>query len=133
MKSKFDKRCVLKKGIQTLSLTLTLTLLLLACQKENIDTTIRAAEGSSFNIQLRANRTAGYHWKWINRDEVTIADTTGLEFIIDNPDLEGSPGTEVWTFKGKIKGEETLSFVYQGPGDTGNEGDKNKNISLIIY
>jgi predicted secreted protein len=105
--------------------------LLASCEKADPDL-IEAVIGESFNINLRANKSTGYHWSWINRDNIKVADSTNLEYIIDNPDLEGSPGTEVWTFEAKSAGEDTLIFEYLAPGSTGN-GTENRKIRVLVH
>ncbi len=105
--------------------------LLVSCEKADPDF-IETVVGESFNINLRANKSTGYHWSWINRDDITVADSTNLEYIIDNPDLEGSPGTEIWTFEAKSAGEDTLKFVYWRPGSSENEPET-RNIRVLVH
>ena len=91
-----------------------------ACEKEEQNGQIEVAVDDSFTIELRANWSTGYHWEWTNRDQVTIADTTGLEYQPDDPGLGGTPGKEVWTFRALMTGEERLIFQYRSPGSTGS-------------
>jgi predicted secreted protein len=106
---------------------------LAACERGDRDDRVKVAGGDSFTIELKANWSTGYHWKWTNRDEVTIADTTGLEYIEDDPGQGGTAGTEIWSFRAMNKGEERLEFVYQPPGATGNEGEDTREIDLLVY
>jgi predicted secreted protein len=118
----------MKKAIMIIPFLLALTV---SCEKEDPDF-IETVIGKTFNINLRANKSTGYHWLWINRDNVTVADSTNLEYIIDNPDLDGSPGTEIWTFEAKSAGEDTLIFEYWSPGSTGI-ATENKKIRVLVH
>ena len=92
---------------------------------EVIETTV----GENFNVELEANRTTGYQWFWINKDSITVADTTDLKYIVDDPDFEGSPGTEMWIFKAMSKGDEILAFEYRR---FENEAEQTKKIRVVV-
>ena len=104
-----------------------------SCEKENpalADYTVQV--GEEFKIELEANLSTGYHWSWMNRESVTISDTVDFEYVIDDPGLEGSGGTEIWTFLATSTGMDTLKFVYLAPGSTGNEGDLTEEFSVLV-
>ena len=104
-----------------------------ACEKEEQNDEIEVASGDSFTIELRANWSTGYHWNWSNRDQVTIADTTGLEYRPDDPGLGGTGGTETWSFTALNEGEDHLVFEYLPPGSTGNGGEETREFTLIVH
>ena len=85
--------------------------------------------GKSFDIQLDANWSTGYHWSWTNSESITIVDTTEVKFISDDPNLDGSPGKEMWTFKAKSVGTDTLVFAYQR---NKNDVEKTKKIKVVV-
>ena len=76
----------------------------------NTDYTISIDE--EFNVQLIANHTTGYRWQWINKQIIDIVDTTDYHYVIDNPNLTGSGGKEIWTFKGVNKGLDSIKMEY---------------------
>jgi predicted secreted protein len=104
-----------------------------ACEKEEQDDPIKVAEGDPFTIELRANWSTGYHWEWTNRDQITIADTTHLEYITDDPGVGGTSGTEIWSFEAGRIGEEILLFEYRPPGSTGSGVEETREFTLIVH
>lgn len=105
---------------------------LLSCEKEGpYADEIKTQTGESFDIELEANWSTGYHWSWINSSEITIVDSTDLNYISD-PDLEGSPGTEIWTFKALSAGEEILVFSYLSPWSTHKDNPKTMEFMVLV-
>ena len=130
MKGTFLKRRRNCFGILLLAFLLTIPV---ACEKEEQHDRIEVASGDAFSIELGANWSTGYHWDWTNRDQVTIADTTGLEYRPDDPGLGGTGGTEIWSFTALEEGEAYLEFEYLSPGSTGNGGEETREFSLVIH
>lgn len=107
--------------------------LLYACEKEDPNhTDIVTQVGEKFKVELEANWSTGFHWSWLNRENITIADSLDMEYTIDDPELEGSNGKEIWTFLATATGDETLIFIYLSPGSAGSGEDKTKEISVLI-
>jgi len=104
--------------METLSITLlSLLLTLSTCSKneknaDNMKTDFEIAVNEGFQLELASNPTTGFAWKWINKDLVSIVDSTGMEYIPDSPVLTGSGGKERWTFKGIKSGIDTLKLEY---------------------
>ena len=71
--------------------------------------------GDEFSIRISANHSANEMWFWTNRDQITIVDTVDYTYTVTNPELIGSPGTEVWKFKAIQKGLDTLVFSQGNP------------------
>ena len=71
-----------------------------------------------FQIDLPSNPTTGYSWKWTNKRSVTIVDSIGYQYIPDNPTITGKGGKEIWKFKGKEPGIDTIKFEYCRPWDS---------------
>ncbi|HDS06992.1 MAG TPA: hypothetical protein ENO05_05135 [Bacteroides sp.] len=103
------------------------------CDRENNEDLIEAAVGDPFVIELAANWSTGYHWSWTNKDEVTIADTTGMEYVADDPGLGGTAGREIWTFSALKKGEEALQFRYLSPDPAGGGAEETREFTLIVH
>jgi len=108
-------------------------ILVLSCEKETgVPEIIETTTGETFKVDFEANWSTGYHWVWKNRDNITVADTTDLEFIPDDPGVEGSPGTEVWSFIAKQKGDQVLRFAYQRVGTSGDDDLETEEIRVIV-
>jgi len=106
--------------------------LLFSCEKEDPLTDGIVTElGEIFQVSLDANWSTGYHWSWMNRERISIVDTIDFEYIIADPELEGSKGTELWTFMAKSAGRDTLVFMYLPPGASGTEEGETTDCSQI--
>lgn len=104
-----------------------------SCEKKDISPdVVETTVGESFDIKLKTNWSTGYHWSWINRDSISVADTTDFEYVVDDPDLEGSPGTEIWTFQAKSKGDETVIFWYLTASSSGSAEDLIRKIRVVV-
>jgi predicted secreted protein len=107
--------------------------LLLSCEKEGLYADeIKTQTGESFDIELEANWSTGYHWSWMNSSDICTVDSIDLNYIIEDPGLGGTSGTEVWTFKAKSIGEEVLVFTYRGPGATQNDAGETKEFKVLV-
>lgn len=104
-----------------------------ACDKENQTDLIEVASGNPFTIEMEANWSTGFHWAWTNRDEVTIADTTGMEYVADDPGLGGTAGREIWSFSALKTGEEALLFRYLSPDPAGSGVEETREFTLIVH
>lgn len=68
--------------------------------------------GQQFNIILDANRTTGFDWtisKPLDKEVVSLA---GTDYKISNPDLMGSGGKAIYTFKAMGKGKALIHMQY---------------------
>jgi len=70
------------------------------------------AVNESFQIELDANPTTGYAWKWTNQQSVTIVDTFDFEFIPGTPGSIGGGGKERWNFRGLSSGTVSIKMEY---------------------
>jgi inhibitor of cysteine peptidase len=66
----------------------------------------------SFQVEFDSNPTTGFTWKWANEQNVSIVESEGSEYSTSVPVRPGSSGKEIWKFKGKQKGSDTLKFQY---------------------
>jgi len=110
-----------------------LVLLLISCEKEApVEDLIVANKGEHFEIGLNANWSTGYRWSWTNRESISVADSSRIVYAADDPDLQGSPGTEIWTFEAISAGCETLNFMYVSAFSSRNEGGETKKIKVLV-
>lgn len=106
---------------------------LIACEKnEPYDETMTKQVGDTVMIELEANWSTGYHWIWTNGQDISIVDSINHEYEVDNPGVDGSPGTEVWYFEAVETGEETLVFDYVPPGVSETPGEETKRIRIKV-
>ena len=95
-----------------------LSVMILSCEKEEKAEVFHIKKEMAFTIELEANWSTGYGWKWENREEVVAVDTTGREYVDFDSSLVGTPGVEKWTFIGKATGRDIIRMVYQRSGDS---------------
>jgi len=83
----------------------------------HIDAVMSAVVGEELTVTLGSNPTTGLQWSeeaWIS-DE-TIIRQVDHKFVGPGIDLPpGTPGEEVWTFKGLKKGTTTIILEYSRP------------------
>ena len=99
--------------------TIFLALLLLVCTSSVVfatdcmdDNNISPVNGE-FKINLDSNPSTGYHWE-PSYDEATFK-LISTDFIVDNPNLIGSPGTMEFTFKIIGENPTDVSFDLYAP------------------
>ncbi|MBN2385860.1 MAG: protease inhibitor I42 family protein [Anaerolineales bacterium] len=69
-------------------------------------------------IRLPANPSTGYTWEPQDLDSGLFAQTGEPVFTSDNPDLLGSGGIQVLTFRALRPGTATLTLVHHRPWET---------------
>lgn len=85
----------------------------------------------SFQVELDANPTTGFAWKWTNRESVSIIELSGSEYIAADPVLIGSGGKEIWKFKGIKTGIDTIKMEYGRAWETTSAANR-KNITVEV-
>ncbi len=92
-----------------------LSISLFSCitQKE-LKTDYVVSKNETFDVTLKSNPTTGYSWKWIKDNASKTVDSVSSTYIQDKaaPGIVGVGGNEIWKFKGKETGFETLIFEY---------------------
>lgn len=73
---------------------------------------IETVEGEFFELVLPSNPSTGTLWK-IKEFDNTLLSFIKNEFIETHPESEGSPGTEVYTFKALKKGNTTIRMTHE--------------------
>lgn len=77
---------------------------------------IDVREGDQFKLTLRSNPSTGTVWKLKKLDE-SIVEFIKNEFLDNNPEMVGSPVTEVWEFKALQQGSTTIEMTHEHFGD----------------
>lgn len=67
-----------------------------------------------FEISLKSNPTTGYSWKWKKDATSRLVDSVSAIYTQDKTaeGITGVGGNEVWKFKGKALGVDTLTLEY---------------------
>jgi inhibitor of cysteine peptidase len=67
-----------------------------------------------FEVSMKANPTTGYSWKWKKDESTKIIDSVSAVYTQDKApsNTTGVGGSEVWKFKGKASGIDTLTLEY---------------------
>ncbi len=94
---------------------LVLTIGLFSCNtQKSLKYEYKVNKNEIFEITLKSNPTTGYKWKWIKEHPSKIIDSVSSTYIQDKaePYMMGVGGNEIWKFKGKEKGIDTLTFEY---------------------
>jgi inhibitor of cysteine peptidase len=92
-----------------------LAISLFSCNSQKgIKADFEVNKNETFEVSLKSNPTTGYSWKWIKNNATKIVDSISTNFIQDKaePNMVGVGGNEVWKFKGKQSGVDTLTFEY---------------------
>ena len=86
-------------------------------------------------VTLCSNPTTGFKWS----ENAQISDSSVLEQVdhrfigpeSESPPPPGTPGQEVWTFKGTKKGESTVSMDYGRPWEGGEKGEWTFSLTVV--
>jgi inhibitor of cysteine peptidase len=92
-----------------------LSVLFFSCNvQKNSKIDYEVTKGETFDVALIANPSTGYSWKWIKNKNKNLVDSISSNFIQDDAaeGMVGVGGKEIWKFKGKQHGINTLTFEY---------------------
>ncbi len=92
-----------------------LAISLFSCNTQKaIKADYEVSKNETFAITLKSNPTTGYSWKWVKNNTSKIVDSVSVTFAKDKAatGMVGVGGNEIWKFKGKESGVETLTFEY---------------------
>lgn len=106
----FKKQQIMKKAA-----VIILAFSLFSCNIEKkIKIDYELSKNETFDIKLKSNPTTGYSWKWIKNNNSKKVDSISSIYQQDKfePGMMGVGGNEIWKFKGKETGVETLVFEY---------------------
>jgi inhibitor of cysteine peptidase len=71
-------------------------------------------KNETFEVILKSNPTTGYSWKWVKNQSSKLVDSVSTTYTQDKAEsgMVGVGGKEIWKFKGKESGVDTLVFEY---------------------
>lgn len=110
-----------------------LFLSLFSCSSNKVQPAYSIEVGEEFAFEIRANPTTAYYWAWAN--EKTVRNVTLKSRVYSghpgSEELIGSGGTELWTFRGKKPGVDTLRLRYISHADKVID-PKNSDVLTIV-
>jgi inhibitor of cysteine peptidase len=92
-----------------------LAISLFSCNtQKNVKTDYEVNKNETFDVTLKSNPTTGYSWKWVKDNASKKVDSVSSIYVQDKATsgMTGVGGNEIWKFKGKETGVETLTFEY---------------------
>ena len=94
--------------------------------------TIEVYLGQNVTITLEANMTTGYDWQFAHALDENMLQLISSEYLINNPELTGSGGKQVWTFKALKPGKTNVFFRYVRPWEKNNPPQEQASFEVII-
>ncbi|MFC1930331.1 protease inhibitor I42 family protein [Chloroflexota bacterium] len=102
----------------------------------HVNQTLEIQTGETFEVKLGSNPTTGFQWS----KEAQISDSVVLKqedhkFIgpeSEPPPPPGTPGQEVWTFKGLKQGSGKIYLEYSRPWEGGEKGEWTCTVNVIV-
>jgi inhibitor of cysteine peptidase len=85
----------------------------------------------TFQISLNSNPSTGYSWQWTNQQSTSVVDTFNFNYVSDYPGRIGGGGKEIWNFRGKKKGLDTINLEYKRVWET-NPAIETKKIVVKV-
>lgn len=110
-----------------------LAILLFSCNpQKRIKADYEVVKNTVFELKLKSNPTTGYSWKWI-KNKNSRMDSINSVYLQDAsaPGMTGVGGYEIWKFKGKERGVDTLTFEYCRPWEPKSIVETKKIIVII--
>jgi predicted secreted protein len=87
-------------------------LTVLKAQTQDTITHYEIKVDSIFKDTLSSNHTTGYAWHWSNKALVKIIDSIKVDYVSNHTNLIGAGGIEIWNFKAKAQGIDTIKLEY---------------------
>jgi predicted secreted protein len=113
-----------------------LALLLAACTGAGQPTdplvSIDTRVGKEFKLVLESNPTTGYHWEVVGDLPENLVELVSRDYKADQPQLTGSGGVEIWTFKAVGAGGGTITLGYFPPSNEATEPQKTESFTVNI-
>lgn len=83
--------------------------------KKHPSKVIKIKSGKEFTLTMESNRTTGFEWQLAAPLDEKIIRLVGSEYMPTKPQLIGSGGEELWTFKAIGPGKANILFKYARP------------------
>ena len=93
---------------------------------------IRSKAGKIVIITLKSNKTTGYEWQLSGPPDTKVVNFMKSEYVVDEPRLIGSGGTEIWSFMAVGQGEARVNLVYVRPWEKGVEPVDRVSFAIFI-
>jgi inhibitor of cysteine peptidase len=93
---------------------------------------ITATNGQEFKVTLAANPTTGYSWALAKPLDEKIVKCVTNEYVRSAPQLIGSGGTAVWTFKAVGEGKTEIGLKYARPWETNVAPARTTNFAVVV-
>ncbi|MRR30925.1 hypothetical protein EG834_11510 [bacterium] len=92
---------------------------------------LEVTAGDEFRIIIGSNPTTGYHWELIGNPDDTLFRFVSKYYQPDEPVLDGSGGSDIWTFKALAAGEAKIVLGNYPPGQ-GEPAIQEVTFTVII-
>jgi inhibitor of cysteine peptidase len=91
---------------------------------------VKSAPGMVIIITLQSNKTTGYEWQLAAPLDTKVIDFMKTEYIANEPQVMGSGGTEVWSFRAIGAGSAKIELKYVRPWE--KDADPAKRIAFDV-
>jgi len=76
---------------------------------------IEVRAGSGFRLAIDSNQSTGFRWVLVDSAALGPLRHVATEYEIDDPNLNGGGGTEIWSFQAPAAGQGVVSVVNVRP------------------
>ena len=94
--------------------------------------TIDTQVGKEFKVVLESNPTTGYHWEIVGDLDKNLVELVSKDYKADQPQLTGSGGVDIWTFKAVGPGEATIKLGYFPPSNQAVEPQRTETFKVSV-
>jgi predicted secreted protein len=101
-------------------------------KEKNIRETIEVECEKEFTIILDSNKTTGYEWQLEGNLDKEMLSLVSSDYKIENTELVGVGGKEIWTFKTLREGSTEINFQYVRPWEKDVVPAITKRYTIII-
>jgi inhibitor of cysteine peptidase len=94
---------------------------------------IEVRAGEEFVIVLESNPTTGYQWKIVGDVDGAVVEFVESEYKSTSaPNLVGSGGLDLWTFKAVNAGETQVTLGYYPPSNDPTDPQQTETFTVIV-
>lgn len=100
-------------------------------KKDEVLYDFNVEENSSFKVEFGVSFSSGY--QWILSDSLSENVTLLEEGFVENDSINAKfPEIQKWTFKANTSGIYRITFIYKRPWEPNSDGQKTKNINVMV-
>lgn len=92
---------------------------------------VEIAQGGALTIRLPGNATTGYTWGIVSNDVNVLAPLGDWDYAPES-NLEGAPGTFIFTFKANAVGASALQLAYKRWWDDASKPEKTFDVTVNV-